>query len=109
MSLEQVLKETRDMPRQQIAELIDKLTLELQETMEISVEKLWRRETQSRIAEVKNSSVQGIPEKLFRRASTNSSTLETFTFPSSHRRGISQQAVPKDAIQKYFHYSNLFC
>ena len=64
MSLEQVLKETRDMPRKQVAELIDRLTLELQETVDTRAESLWRKETQSRIAEVKNSSVQGIPEEV---------------------------------------------
>jgi hypothetical protein len=64
MSLEQVLKETRNMPRKQVAELIGRLTLELQETADSHVEKLWRQETQRRIAEVRNNSVQSIPEEV---------------------------------------------
>lgn len=64
MSLEQVLNETRNMPRVEFAELIDRLTLELQETMDASVEKSWRKETQLRIAEIRNNSVRGIPEEV---------------------------------------------
>jgi hypothetical protein len=64
MSLEQVLKETRDMPRGQVAELIDRLTLELQESVDANVEKVWRKETQLRIAQIRSGATQGIPEEV---------------------------------------------
>lgn len=64
MSLEQVLEETRYMPRGQIAELIDRLTLELRESVDANVERAWRKETQLRIAQLRSGATQGIPEEV---------------------------------------------
>lgn len=62
MSLDQVLQETRGMPRQQVAEFIDRLTQELHEVPNASVEESWRLETRARMTEIITGTVQGIPE-----------------------------------------------
>jgi putative addiction module component (TIGR02574 family) len=59
MTLDQVVAETRQWPPGQVAELVDRLTTELQPDAE--VEAAWRTETRRRVAEIESGRVEGIP------------------------------------------------
>jgi putative addiction module component (TIGR02574 family) len=60
-TVDQIVEEARQLPREQIAELVDRLTLSLHETMDSSLEESWKVETRRRIAEIEKGEVQGIP------------------------------------------------
>ena len=59
MTLDQIVTETRQWPPGQIAELVDRLTTELQPDAE--VEAAWRTETRRRVAEIESGRVEGVP------------------------------------------------
>jgi len=59
MTLDQVVAETRQWPPGRVAELVDRLTTELQPDAEI--ENAWRTETRRRVAEIESGRVEGIP------------------------------------------------
>ena len=61
MTPDQIVQETRTWPRQQLGELLDRLTLELHEAGEPEIEGAWRQELRRRLAEIENGNVQGIP------------------------------------------------
>ena len=54
------MEETRRLPRQQMAELVDRLTLSLHQAMEPRVESEWREVVSGRVAEIRSGSVEGI-------------------------------------------------
>ena len=60
MTLDQIVEETRRLPRQQMAELVDRLTLSLHQAMEPRVELEWREVVSGRVAEIRSGSVEGI-------------------------------------------------
>ena len=60
MTLDQIVEETRRLPRQQMAELVDRLTLSLHQAMEPRVESEWRKVVSGRVAEIRSGSVEGI-------------------------------------------------
>ena len=60
MTLDQIVEETRRLPRQQMAELVDRLTLSLHQAMEPRVESEWREVVSGRVAEIRSGSVEGI-------------------------------------------------
>jgi len=62
MTLDQIVTETRQWPPGQVAELVDRLTTELQPDGEI--EAAWRAETRRRVAEIENARVEGIPGEI---------------------------------------------
>ena len=62
MTLDQIVTETRQWPPGQIAELVDRLTTELQPDAE--VEAAWRVETRRRVAEIESGRVEGIPGEI---------------------------------------------
>ena len=69
MTLDQIVEETRQLPREQVAELVDVLTLSLHQAIDPSVEEAWKKETSSRVQEIMEGKVQGIPmEEVFARA-----------------------------------------
>lgn len=59
MTVDQIVSEARQWPAGQVAELVDRLTLELPSTPEI--EAAWKAEARRRIAEIESGQVQGIP------------------------------------------------
>lgn len=61
ISVDQIVAEARSLPREQIAELVDRLTISLYETMDTQVEDAWKTETRRRVAEIENGEVQGVP------------------------------------------------
>jgi putative addiction module component (TIGR02574 family) len=61
ITVDQIVEEARHLPREQIAELVDRLTLSLHETADPGVEEAWKKETRRRVAEIENGEVQGIP------------------------------------------------
>jgi putative addiction module component (TIGR02574 family) len=60
MTLDQIVEETRQLTREQVAELADCLTLSHQ-AMEPGVETTWKTEAARRVAEIQSGQVQGIP------------------------------------------------
>ena len=69
MTLDQIVEETRQLPREQVAELVDVLTLSLHHAIDPSVEEAWKKETSFRVQEIMEGKVQGIPmEEVFDRA-----------------------------------------
>ena len=69
MTLDQIVEETRQLPREQVAELVDVLTLSLHQAIDPSVEEAWKKETSSRVQEIMEGKVQGIPmQEVFARA-----------------------------------------
>ena len=61
VTVDKIVEEARNVPREQIAELVDRLTISLYETSDTGVEDAWKTETRRRIAEIENGEVQGIP------------------------------------------------
>lgn len=69
MTLDQIVEETRLLPREQVAELVDVLTLSLHQAIDPAVEEAWKKETSFRVQEIMEGKVQGIPmEEVFDRA-----------------------------------------
>lgn len=60
ITVDQIVKEAQRLPREQIAELVDRLTRSLHETIDSPVEDAWKAETRRRIAEIEKDEVQGI-------------------------------------------------
>ena len=61
MTLEQIVAESRQLPREQLAELVDLLTLELHEEIDPDIETAWADEAERRLAEIRSGAVQPIP------------------------------------------------
>jgi putative addiction module component (TIGR02574 family) len=61
ITVDQIIEEAQRLPREQIAELVDRLTLSLQEKMDPSIEDDWKKETRRRVAEIENGEVKEVP------------------------------------------------
>lgn len=61
MTVEQIMEETRRLPRDQLAELVDRLTVELHQGIDPGVEDAWRAETRRRVAEIESGRAEFIP------------------------------------------------
>jgi putative addiction module component (TIGR02574 family) len=61
MTLDQIIEEAHRLPREQVAELIDRLTLELHQTIDPPLEDAWKQEVRLRLTEIESGSVQGVP------------------------------------------------
>jgi putative addiction module component (TIGR02574 family) len=61
MTLDQIVEETRQLSREQVAELVDQLTLSLHQAMEPAVETAWKTEVSRRVEEIRSGKAQGIP------------------------------------------------
>ncbi len=59
--LDQIVEETRQLPRGQVAELVDELTLRLHQGIDPVVETAWKKETSRRVAEILEGKVQSVP------------------------------------------------
>jgi putative addiction module component (TIGR02574 family) len=66
LTLEQIMVETRKLPREQIAELVDRLSVEL---IDPKVEEAWMREAIRRLEEIETGQSKPIPgEEVMKRA-----------------------------------------
>ena len=64
MTLDQIVEETREMPGEVVAELIDRIMVARHGGMEPSVAESWKTETDRRIAEIESGKVKGVtPEE----------------------------------------------
>jgi len=61
MTPEVVAAEARHWPREQVAELVDRLTMELHHVMAPEIEEAWRQESRRRLTELETGGVQGVP------------------------------------------------
>ncbi|HEX4645182.1 MAG TPA: addiction module protein [Verrucomicrobiae bacterium] len=59
MTLDQIIEEARRWPPEQVAELVSRLTQELDFTPD--AEEAWKVETRKRVAEIECGQAQGIP------------------------------------------------
>ncbi|RRK01535.1 addiction module antitoxin RelB [Opitutaceae bacterium TAV4] len=68
MTIDQIVKESRRLPRDQISELFDRIGLALHGDIEPAVETAWNQEALRRFEEIENDKVQPIPgEKVMAR------------------------------------------
>jgi len=61
MTLDQIVEEASHLPREQVAEVVDRLTSALHTDVEPEVETAWKQEIRRRLAELENSKVEAIP------------------------------------------------
>ena len=61
MTLDSIVEETRQLPADVVAELVDRILRARHGGMDQSIEQSWKEETRRRIAEIQNGEVQGIP------------------------------------------------
>ena len=61
MTLDQLVAEARQLPREQLAELLDLLTFELHEEIDPEIEAAWADEAERRLAEIRSGKVKTIP------------------------------------------------
>ena len=61
MTLQQIMSEARQLPRDQISELFDLLLVESFAQPDLEIDATWRVETRRRIAEIESGKVQGVP------------------------------------------------
>ena len=60
VTLDQIVDESCRLPRQQIAELVDKLTLSLHQAIEPGVESAWKEAVAARVAEIRSGNVEAV-------------------------------------------------
>ncbi len=61
MTLDQIVEETRQLPTDVVAELIDRILLARHGGIEPQVEAAWKTEIGRRIEEIESGKVQGVP------------------------------------------------
>ena len=61
MTLDQIVEQASRLPREQMAEIVDRLTLALHNDVDPEIENAWKQETRRRLAELENGKVQAIP------------------------------------------------
>ena len=61
MTLDQIVEETREMPAEVVAELVDRIMAARHGGVEPSVASAWKTETDRRIAEIEAGKVEGVP------------------------------------------------
>jgi len=61
ITLDQIVEETRELPGDVVADLIDRILLARHGGVEPSVVTAWKAETDRRIAEIESGQVEGVP------------------------------------------------
>ena len=61
MTVEQIVEESRQLQPEQLAELLDRLTVELHETPDPEIDQLWADEAERRLDEIRSGKVKAIP------------------------------------------------
>ena len=67
MTLDQIVEEASHLPREQVAEVVDRLTSALHTDVEPEIESAWKHETRRRLAELESGKVQAIPGEVVSR------------------------------------------
>jgi putative addiction module component (TIGR02574 family) len=63
ITLDEIVEETREMPAEVVAELVDRIMVARHGGIEPSVAAAWKTETDRRIEEIQSGKVKGIPAK----------------------------------------------
>ena len=61
MTVDQIVAESRQLPQDVRAELVERILLEAHGGIAPQIEEAWRKETRSRVAEIQSGRAQGIP------------------------------------------------
>jgi len=61
MTIEQIVAESRQLPPEQLATLLDRLTMELHEAPDPATDQLWADEAARRLDEIRSGKVKAIP------------------------------------------------
>ncbi len=61
MTLDQIVEEASHLPREQVAEVVDRLTLTLHADVDPDIEDSWKQETRRRLAELESGKVKAVP------------------------------------------------
>ncbi|HEV7925936.1 MAG TPA: addiction module protein [Verrucomicrobiae bacterium] len=61
MTLDQIVQETRELPAEVVAELVDRIMVARHGDIESPVAAAWKSETDRRIAEIETGKVKGVP------------------------------------------------
>jgi putative addiction module component (TIGR02574 family) len=61
MTLDQITEEASHLQPQQVAELVDRLTLNLHHAIEPEIEIAWKEEARRRVAELESGEMKAIP------------------------------------------------
>lgn len=61
MKLDEIVEETRQLPADVVAELIDRILLERHGGIEPEIEEAWKSEIERRIEEIETGKVEGVP------------------------------------------------
>lgn len=64
MTPNQIVEAARQLPREQMVEVVDRLTLALGAEPDASIENAWKQETRRRLAELESGQVQAIPGEM---------------------------------------------
>ncbi|MBI4026262.1 MAG: addiction module protein [Verrucomicrobia bacterium] len=60
MTLDQIVEETNHLPPKQVAELVDRLTLNLHHAMDPQIEEAWKKEVGRRWNEIESGQEKGV-------------------------------------------------
>ena len=60
MTLDQIVEETKHLPPGQVAELVDRLTLNLHHAMDPQTEEAWKKEVRRRLDEIESGREKGV-------------------------------------------------
>jgi len=63
ITLDQIVEETREMPPEVVAELIDRILVARHGGIEPEIEAAWKTEVDRRIAEIESGKVKGVSPK----------------------------------------------
>ena len=61
LTLDQIVEETRHMPLEVVAELVDRILIARHEVKDSDVAAVWKKEIGKRIEDIETGKVQGIP------------------------------------------------
>jgi putative addiction module component (TIGR02574 family) len=61
ITLDQIVEETREMPAEVVAELVDRIMVARHGDIQPSVAESWKTEIDRRIAEIESGKVKGVP------------------------------------------------
>lgn len=61
ITLDQIVEETRELPAEVVAELVDRIMVAQHGGIEPSVAAAWKTETDRRVAEIESGKVKGVP------------------------------------------------
>jgi putative addiction module component (TIGR02574 family) len=64
MTLDQIVEAASQLPREQVAEVVDRLTSALHPDIEPEIESAWKQETRHRLAELENGKVRAVPGEI---------------------------------------------